>query len=157
MQFCGPLIVVSDIERSKSFYKTLLDQKVKFDFGENIMFESGFSIQLKPHYAKMIEINESAILAASNNFELYFEEEHFDNFVKKAKSRSDIIYIQYLVEHSWGQRVTRFYDPDKHIIEVGESMKSVIKRLLHQGLTIEEAVQKSQHTLEFVKSCIDEK
>jgi len=25
----------------------------------------------------------------------------------------------------WGQRVIRFYDPDMHIVEVGESLESV--------------------------------
>ena len=121
------------------------------------MFESGFSIQLKPHYAKMIEISESAILASSNNFELYFEEADFDSFISKIDSYTNILYIQHIVEHSWGQRVTRFYDPDKHIIEVGESMRSVVKRLLSQGMTFEAAAEKSQHPLEFVKSCFDEK
>ena len=33
-------------------------------------------------------------------------------------------------EHSWGQRVVRFYDPDRHIIEVGENMKVVCRRFL---------------------------
>ncbi|WP_456151108.1 hypothetical protein [Brachyspira intermedia] len=28
-------------------------------------------------------------------------------------------------KHSCGQRVILFYDPDKHIIEVGENMKTV--------------------------------
>lgn len=40
--------------------------------------------------------------------------------------------------HSWGQRVIRFYDLDGHIIEVGESMKMVIKRFLASGMTMEE-------------------
>lgn len=31
-----------------------------------------------------------------------------------------------MIEHSWGQRVVRFYDPDKHIIEAGENMQFII-------------------------------
>ena len=41
-------------------------------------------------------------------------------------------------EHSWGQRVVRFYDPDGHLIEVGESMRQVVHRFLAQGLTVAE-------------------
>ena len=32
----------------------------------------------------------------------------------------DISYVHPLIEHSWGQKVVRFYDPVMHIIEVGE-------------------------------------
>ena len=45
-------------------------------------------------------------------------------------------YVHPIMEHSWGQRVVRFYDPDKHIIEVGESMKVVCKRFLDSGMTV---------------------
>jgi len=41
-------------------------------------------------------------------------------------------------EHSWGQRVVRFYDLDKHIIEVGENIIMVVKRFINAGLSIEE-------------------
>ena len=36
----------------------------------------------------------------------------------------------------------RFYDLDGHIIEVGEDMKTVIKRLLASGMTMEEVSTK---------------
>ena len=36
----------------------------------------------------------------------------------------------------------RFYDPDGHLIEVGESMKMVIKRFLDRGMTMEEIAEK---------------
>ena len=42
------------------------------------------------------------------------------------------------MEHGWGQRVVRFYDPDGHIIEVGEDLKMVIRRFLAAGMTMEE-------------------
>ena len=42
------------------------------------------------------------------------------------------------MEHSWGQRVVRFYDLDGHIIEVGEEMKMVVERFLASGMTMEE-------------------
>ena len=34
------------------------------------------------------------------------------------------------------QRVVRIYDPDRHIIEVGESMSIVVRRFLAEGLTV---------------------
>lgn len=47
-----------------------------------------------------------------------------------------------MIEHGWGQRVIRFYDPDGHIIEVGEDMKMVINRFLDSGMTMEEVSKK---------------
>jgi catechol 2,3-dioxygenase-like lactoylglutathione lyase family enzyme len=155
MKFFGPLLVVSDLTKSRDFYETLLGQKLKYDFGQNIMYESGFSIHLKPHYAQLIGVSENSILSGSHNFELFFEEEAFDYFSAKLEYYTNIKYIQRLVEHSWGQRVIRFYDPDMHIIEVGESMKNVVKRFIRQGMSPEEAAEKSQHPLEFVISCLD--
>lgn len=34
-------------------------------------------------------------------------------------------------------------------------MRSVIKRFLATGMTVEEAAKRSQHPIEFVKACID--
>ncbi|MEW9121058.1 MAG: hypothetical protein AB2421_00005 [Thermotaleaceae bacterium] len=53
-----------------------------------------------------------------------------------------------------GQRVIRFYDPDMHIIEVGESMETVVKGFIKQGLSIEETAERTQHPIEFVKRCL---
>ena len=53
-----------------------------------------------------------------------------------------------VIEHSWGQRVIRFYDLDGHIIEVGENMKMVIKRFLASGMTIDEVSVKMDVSFE---------
>jgi hypothetical protein len=41
-----------------------------------------------------------------------------------------------------------------HMIEVCESMITVIKRFITQGLSIEETAERTQYTVDFVKSCI---
>ncbi|MEG1706328.1 MAG: glyoxalase, partial [Clostridia bacterium] len=61
-----------------------------------------------------------------------------DDFLQKLKSFSNILFVHNVKERSWGQRVVRFYDPDMHIIEVGENITSVIMRFISSGLTIEE-------------------
>lgn len=74
----------------------------------------------------------------SNNAEIVFEEQDFEGFLRKLKERQDIEYLGEVIEHSWGQRVIRFYDLDGHIIEVGEDMKMVIRRFLASGMTMED-------------------
>ena len=52
--------------------------------------------------------------------ELYFEEPDLESFVKRLEeSEFDIEYVNELMEHRWGQKVVRFYDPDGNLIEVG--------------------------------------
>lgn len=53
-----------------------------------------------------------------------------------------------------GQRVVRFYDLDKHIIEVGENMKIVCKRFLNGGMTPEQVAERMDVPIEFVIDCI---
>jgi uncharacterized glyoxalase superfamily protein PhnB len=151
MRFICPLIVVNNIKASRFFYEKVLNQKVQCDFGENISFEGGFAIHLKSHFSDLISINENDIIQKSNNSELYFEEDDLDSFLQKLKDVSSIEYVHELKEQPWGQRVIRFYDPDMHIIEVGEPMESVVKRLLSKGLSIEKTVKRTLMPEEFVR------
>ena len=64
-------------------------------------------------------------------------------------------YLGEVIEHSWGQRVIRFYDPDGHIIEVGEDMKMVIKRFLASGMTMEEISVKMDASVEDLMKLLD--
>ena len=63
----------------------------------------------------------------------------------------DIKYVHDMVEHSWGQRVIRFYDPDYHIIEVGEDMEMVVRRFINSGMTEEQVAQRMHVSLEYIK------
>ena len=54
-------------------------------------------------------------------------------------------------EHRWGQRVVRFYDPDRHIIEVGENLAAVCRRFLDSGLTPEQTAERMDVSLEYVR------
>lgn len=154
MKFICPLIVVNNMETSRSFYEKVLNQKVQFDFGENVSFEDGFAIHLKSHFADLINKNENDIIQGPNNFELYFEEEDLDSFLKKLEDFGSVEYVHGLKEQPWGQRVIRFYDPDKHIVEVGEPMESVVKRFLSKGLSVEETSKRTLMPEEFVRTCL---
>ena len=60
-------------------------------------------------------------------------------------------------EYPWGQHVVRFFDPDHHIIEVGESMVSVVKRFAEEGLTVDEIAERTQHPIDFIEKALKEK
>lgn len=74
----------------------------------------------------------------SHNLELCFETEELDGFLQRLDRRPEIRRLGGVIEHGWGQRVVRLYDPDGHLIEVGEDMGMVVRRFLASGMTLEE-------------------
>ena len=84
----------------------------------------------------------------SHNMELCFETKDFDEFLKKLNSRPDIRRLGDVVEHGWGQRVVRLYDPDGHLIEAGEDMEMVVRRFLASGMTMEEVTARMDVSIE---------
>lgn len=155
MKFKCALYVVRDVNKSRDFYESLLDQKVKYDFGENVTFEGDFSIQALESYADMAVVDPEKIIMKSNCGELYFEAEDLDYYLKALEASGyGIEFIHKIVEHSWGQRVIRFYDIDGHIVEIGECMETVVLRFIDRGHSIEETVKLTQHPESFVRVCI---
>lgn len=150
MKYQCTLLAVKDVEVSKKFYGELFGQTVKFDLGWNVTFSGGFAIQ--QNFGWLTNIPESEIVSKSNNMELYFEVDDFDAFIKQLDTRGDIVYVNKPMTHEWKQRVVRIYDPDFHIIEIGESMAVIARRYLTQGFSVEETAKTIQHPIAFVEA-----
>lgn len=150
MQYKGPMLVVNDIDKSVEFYENILGMSVILDFGANKTLTGGLALQTAETYKDFIDGR--TLCFGGNDFELYFEEDDFDSFIQRLK-RFDIEYVHPVKEHAWGQRVVRFYDPDKHIVEVGENLKSVCRRFLESGMTPEQTAERMDVPLNFVNSC----
>ena len=135
MKFMCPLVVVKDINRSRDFYENILGQTVKYDFGENITFDGDFALHQEDHFKSLI--NHAEIKEKSNNFELYFEDDHLEDLLKKIKALN-IETLHEIIEKPRKQQVIRFYDYDKNLIEAGERMEHVAFRLYQQDYSIEE-------------------
>ncbi|WDV46373.1 VOC family protein [Clostridiaceae bacterium M8S5] len=154
MKYKSTMIVVTNIGKSKKFYYDVLGLEVINDFGANVTLTGGIALQTRDTWATFINKNEKDIVFGGNVVELYFEEDEFDRFIRKLNNLNDINYVHPIVEYSWGQRVVRFYDPDKHIIEVGENMHKVAKRFLDSGLSIEETAVRMDVPIQYIKSCL---
>ncbi len=140
MKYICTVISVSDIEAAKKFYKDLFGLKIYQDYGKNIAFTCGLALQ--QDFDWLVNLPKEKVLKKSNNVEIAFEESDFDEFLIRLKQYENIEYLDEVMEHTWGQRVIRFYDLDGHIIEVGEDMKMVIKRFLATGMMMEEVTVK---------------
>lgn len=151
MRLENMMLVVADMEKSVQFYKEIFGLEVILDFGANKTLTGGLALQTLETYKEFIGRDD--ISFGSNNFEIYFEEDDFDAFAVKLKD-NDIEFVHPVTTHSWGQRVVRFYDPDKHIIEVGENMKMVCKRFLNEGMTVEQVAKRMDVPVDYVKEMI---
>jgi catechol 2,3-dioxygenase-like lactoylglutathione lyase family enzyme len=149
MKFAAPLIAVSDLDVSKAFYQNVMRQQITLDLGANVELGGAFAIQT--NYEGLVGNIEVRLASKSNDHELYFEETDIDGFIAHLDMFPDIEYLHKVKEYPWGQRVLRFYDPDKHIIEVGESMESVFKRFHSQGMSVEEIAGRTWHPVEYVR------
>lgn len=146
MKYNCAVISVADINAARKFYEDLFGLEVFQDYGINIAFTCGLALQ--QDFDWLVHLPKENVLTKSNNMELCFEEQDFDGFLNKLKKYPNIEYLGEVIEHSWGQRVIRFYDLDGHIIEVGEDMRMVIKRFLDSGMTIEEVSVKMDVSIE---------
>lgn len=156
LKFDAPLIVVDDMARSRHFYEQVLGQKVKFDFGPNVPFE-GFSLHLKSHYQSLLgDAARYPVTRKAHWGELYFETDELEPIYQRVHE-TGVEFIHPICEQPWGQRVMRFYDPDGHIIEIGETMEAVVWRFHEQGLSVDHISQKSSMPREFIEGVIKER
>ena len=151
-KYTGTLIAVSDMEKSRQFYHDVLGMNVVADFGANVTLDGGLVLQTLDTWTSFIRTDK--VVLPNNAGELYFEEDDLDAFCDHLK-KFDICYVHPMFAHRWGQRVVRFYDPDRHIIEVGEKLDAVISRFMEQGLSAEETAARMDIPVDFVKACLN--
>lgn len=117
MKLRNILIVVQDIEKSKQFYHDLFGLDMALDNDGNMILTEGLVLQDKKIWREFLGKD---IVPENNSYELYFEERDIEGFVDKLERLyPDVKYVNRLMEHSWGQKVIRFYDLDGNLIEVG--------------------------------------
>ena len=153
MKYTCVVISVANINAARRFYQDLFGLEVYQDYRKNIAFTCGLALQ--QDFDWLVNLPKEKIIKKSNNAEIVFEEQDFDGFLNKLKAYSNIEYLGEVIEHSWGQRVIRFYDPDGHVIEVGEDMKMVIQRFLNAGMTMEEVSVKMDASVEDLEKLLD--
>ncbi|WP_269586296.1 VOC family protein [Roseibium sp. Sym1] len=134
MRFVNPLPFVTDMERSRHFYRDMLGLEIIADHGNFVLFAGGFALHegtslLAATYGaaaadntrRHAEQEPGPTGFGRNNLVLYFEvedEDSLDAAFARLRDRVDLIHP--LRREPWGGRVFRFRDPDGHIIEVGE-------------------------------------
>lgn len=151
MKLHSIVLFVKDIELSKTFYTKLIGLSVVHDFGNNVILSGGISIW---------QIQQSHIISQkletasnSNRFELYFEAENLDEINIKLEQNS-VKFLHPIHTEPWGQRTLRFFDPDSHLIEIGEPLEVFVMNMHKQGLSPEQISSQSGIPIETVKNLL---
>lgn len=151
MRYAATLIAVTDMERSKAFYRDLLGMEVTADFGANVTLDGVLSLQTAESWRELIGGRDMGF--RHNSGELYFETEDLDGLLERLADFA-VEYVHPPLTHRWGQRAVRFYDPDGHIVEVGEELGLVMRRFAEQGLTEEEIAGRMDVPPAFVREAL---
>lgn len=118
MKLKNILLVVSSIEKSKAFYEELFGMQVLVDFGKNIILTEGLVLQERELWESAVE---REVRLDGCDAELYFEESNLDAFLQRLEqSEWEVEYLSKCGKNDWGRRIVRIYDPDRHVIEIGE-------------------------------------
>lgn len=150
MKFSTTLLAVCDMEKSLEFYKNIFNQQVICDLGWNKTLSCGLCLQL--NFDKLVEFPRENMKFKAYNMELYFETEDMDAFASLLEAHPEVEILHGMKTYPWHQRVIRIFDPDGHIIEVGESMESVAFCEFDKGLSVEETAKEIQHPLDIVQA-----
>lgn len=153
--FEGPVLFVADINQSRQFYEQVMKQKVKADHGKHMVFENGFFLwqtdsATETIYGRSIEQKKHP---AVGNFELYFESDDIRAEWERLKSSCDTI-VNELAAAPWLQLAFRVQDPDGYIVEIGEPLPQLIKRLYEDGMSPAKINGNTSIPIEFVNDVL---
>jgi hypothetical protein len=115
-----------------------------------VSFAGGrFAIWLADH-AHEIMFGKPSNEVGQGEMEIYFEADDLDA-VMRCLTDAEVEFVHPLREQPWGQRVVRVYDPDGHIVEVGEPIPVFVARFLSQGMSVEQTAERTGMPVEAVQ------
>jgi predicted enzyme related to lactoylglutathione lyase len=155
VKFQSAVIFVKDIENSKAFYSGVLSQEIGLDLGANVNFKCGIALWQNSRVNEIIFNKPNAVIrdTTNKNMELYFESDNIEKTAGELELHS-VRFIHKLKEEPWLQLTMRFYDPDGNIVEVGESMSALVRRLYRDNLSIKEISEKTTLPVDYVQSLL---
>lgn len=120
IRFRNAIIFTKDIERSKAFYNGLLGLVIKNDFGSFVMFEGNFSLHSADVFYEYLNKPYNGENMGRDNLDLYFTSDDLEAVQARLK-KANVTFIHEIQKCPWGESILRVYDPDGHIVEIGNA------------------------------------
>lgn len=157
LQHLTPVLLVKDAKRSSEFYANVLGLKIKADFGGlNYIFEEGLAVwqpmeeNIIPRKLGMEKITDPT---ATSRVEICFETMDLDGDYATLQAHG-VRFLHEINVELWGQRTIRFYDPDGHLIEIGEALPAFLNRFKNEGLSFEQIAERAYMPVEMVRDIL---
>ena len=153
IRYTSVVLFSDDVPRLRDFYRDLFGLAVALDLGGLVTFECGVSIWDLDRAREMVYRGLEPSPVERPRCELYFETDAIEAFAAELEGR---VRLAHPVQTApWAQRVIRFYDPDGHLVEVGEAMDTVARRLAADGLSPDEVAARTLMPPAFVAAALE--
>ncbi len=120
--FYNTIVFVEDMARSRHFYEALLGLRVEIDYEVLVIYENRLALHEGNRLLKTIYGTEVARHDfAHRNLDIYLESDTLSE-TQDSLVAAGVEFIHPIQKQAWGQLVLRCYDPDGHIVEIGEPL-----------------------------------
>ena len=155
IRYNSVVLICADIQKTRRFYQDFFEMEVELDIGGLVSFKGGISLWQQSIASELMYHGvEPSPPQEKPDQEIYFETDDIDRFYEKIQ-KSSVRLLHPIQITPWQQRTVRFFDPDDHLIEVGESMEEVIRRLKAKGNTPEKVAELTSIPIEIVKAILN--
>lgn len=141
IRYHSVVLISSDVRASLAFYQKFFNLEIEMDIEGLVSFKDGISLwDEKIASDLMFQGSKPSPFQDKPRQEIYFETDDIDGFYSKLQKES--VRCMHTIQLTpWNQKTVRFFDPDGHLIEVGESMEEVIRRFDREGKNPEEIAE----------------
>ncbi len=153
IRYTSVVLFSDDVPRLRDFYRDLFGLTITLDLGALVTFDCGVSIWEMGKVREMVYggLNPSPVERPRS--ELYFETDAIEAF---AAALGERVRLAHPIQTApWAQRTIRFYDPDGNLVEVGEAMDAVARRLAADGLSPDEVATRTLMPPAFVTAALE--
>ena len=119
-RFRNAIALVRDIKISKAFYADTIGIPIVQDTESFVLFEGHFAIHSADLFYEYIGKKCVGEKMGRDNLDLYFTTSNLDAMQEKL-TQAGVTFIHGIRKCAWGESVLRIYDPDGHIVEIGDA------------------------------------
>jgi catechol 2,3-dioxygenase-like lactoylglutathione lyase family enzyme len=119
-RFRNSIALVQDTQISKAFYRDIIGINIVQDSGSFVLFEGNFSIHDAAIFYGYIQKQYEGDKMGRDNLDLYLTTDDLVAMQEKLEL-AGVKFIHKIQKCDWGESVLRVYDPDGHIIEIGDA------------------------------------
>nr|WP_319540323.1 VOC family protein [uncultured Methanospirillum sp.] len=154
IKYHSVVLICRDLQISRTFYQELFDLTIELEIEGLTTFIGGISLWDRAFASGLLYKGADISKPPERpGQEIYFETDEIDAFFSRITSRG-VKLLHPIEKTPWQQRTVRFFDPDENLIEVGESMEEVIRRIAREGHTPEEVADLTFMPIEIIRAVL---